>query len=198
MNNKRCLLITCVLLGLLFSVDAKADDYQIRFLNSKNITIGNKPAVLYMRFSDNDRIVWPKNEKDVYMRLWNLTLHKEEYRPPRKKNPSTKTDEIILSTKGAVDSDTLPMLDSLIFVLATEDNNAVKFEARWINDDYKEKSVILPLSKDRTSICLTREMLDFPEGEIGEIEIYVFKPDDDGYLWKAIIVEIVPLSVSTE
>ena len=202
MKNKFCKLSSYIFGGLLFSMVAKADDYQIRYLNSKNIKINFKPAVLYMRFSDKDRIVWPQNEKDIYMRLWNMTQHKEEYRPPRKKKRSTGTDEKDLSTKGFVSdssnvdlaSKIFPMLDSLNFVLTTTDYDAIKFEARWIDENYEEKKVILPRSKDGSSICLTREMLGFPEGKIGEIEIYVFKPDDEeGYLWKDIIVEVVPL-----
>lgn len=193
MKNERYILIICVICGLLFSLAAKADEYQIRYLNSKNIVIGNRNAVKYMRFSDNESIVWPKNEKNVYMRLWNITQHRVEYRPPRKKNDSTFIDEIGLFTKGTVAQDTLPMLDSLYFVLNSDDRSSLKYEARWIDENYNEIKVILPRSKDRSSICLSREMLGLSEGNIREIEIYVYKPNEDEVLWKVITVEVVPL-----
>lgn len=193
MKNDHYFLIFCVFCELLFSLATKADEYQIRYLNSKNIVIGNINAVKYMRFSDKDNIVWPKNEKNVYMRLWNITQHREEYRPPRKKNDSTITSEIGLYTKGTIDSDTIPMLDSLNFVLTTSDYNTLKFEARWVDDNYNETKAILPRSKDDSSVCLTREMLSLFEGQICEIEIYAYKPDEDDVLWKEITVEVMPL-----
>ena len=62
-----------------------------------------------------------------------------------------------------------------------------------IDDNYNETKAILPRSKDDSSVCLTREMLSLFEGQICEIEIYAYKPDEDDVLWKEITVEVMPL-----
>ena len=193
MKSKCYIMIVCVVCGLMFSLVAKADEYQIRYLNSKNIVIGNKKAVKYMRFSDKNSIVWPMNEKNVYMRLWNITQHREEYRPPREKKRSTGPGEIDLSTKGTIDPDTIPMLDSLNFAIGSTDYNVIKFEARWVEDNYIEKSIILPRSNGGRCVSIVREMFNFPEEKVADVEIYALKPDDDFVLWKLVTVRIVPL-----
>jgi len=185
--------ILCHLFGLVFSLSIEADEYKVCAVSSDRILIGNKFAQKGMKFTDNDKIVWPKNDPTACMRLRNLTKHCWQYRPPR---PKVKSSGEILGSKGSgqENKDTLPMIDSLIFDLNKTDYGSKRFEARWIDEKYKEKKAILSRSKDGSSVCLTREMLGLSVGQICEIEIYAYKPDDDDVLWKVITVEVVPLT----
>lgn len=186
--------IVSILFSFVSSLSLEADEYKIYAVSSDRILIGNKYAKKGMIFTDNDKIVWPSNDKTASMRLRNLTKHCWVYRPPRSKNKTS--GGIIFGSKGSgqVETDTLPMIDSLIIDLHRTDYKAIRFEARWIGKDYKDKYVILPYAKGQKEIFITREMLDISIGETRDIEIWIWKGDDDeGCLWKEITVEVVPL-----
>ena len=147
-----------------------------------------------MKFSDKVKITWPENDKDAFLYLRNITRGCWEERPPRVNNSNDGV--VILAGKGAEQlmQGTLPMIDSLFFGLRETDMNAIKFKVHWIGKDYKDKYVTLSYSKGQKEIFITREMLDIPTGITRDIEIWVWKEnDDEGYLWKDITVEVVPL-----
>lgn len=183
-----------ILFGLVFSLSVKADEYIIYAVSSDKILIGNKNAQKGMKFTDNDKIVWPDNDPTASMRIRNLTKHCWQYRPPRPKDKSS--GGIVLGSKGSGQekTDTLPMIDSLIIDLHETDYSAIRFEAHWIGKDNKDNYVTLPYSKGQKEIFIARKMLDIPIGETRDIEIWVWKEEDvEGYLWNEITVKLVPL-----